>query len=171
MATVMAGAANSHGVGFQGSNIGISGITDGTSNTILIGEWPFGRLVYDQFQWHWWVGYNPGDATFSTAYKLNVRGACGAPAGSNTSHIEDGAAGSEHPGGANFAFGDGSVKFIKDTISTSPLNQANCTITNIQGGTPNYSFIPMGTAGYAPLGIWQALSTRAGGEVISADSF
>jgi len=43
-----------------------------------------------------------------------------------------------HPGGANFVFGDGSVKFIKQTI-------------NLQ----NY----------------QALSTRAQGEVLSSDSF
>ncbi len=170
-AAVKLGAANSNGVIFQGSLVSIGSITDGTSNTILIGEWPYGRLQYDPLQRHWWVGYNPGDATFSTAYKLNVRGPCGAPAGSNTSHIEDGAAGSEHPGGANFAFADGSVKFLKDTISSSPYNPANCTITNIQGGTNTYSFIPMGTAGYAPLGVWQALSTRAGGEVISADSY
>ena len=45
---------------------------------------------------------------------------------------------SRHPGGVNTLFGDGSVKFIKDSV-------------NLQ--------------------IWRALGTRAGGEVISADSF
>jgi prepilin-type N-terminal cleavage/methylation domain-containing protein/prepilin-type processing-associated H-X9-DG protein len=47
-------------------------------------------------------------------------------------------ASSNHPGGANFAFGDGSVKFIKSTIAM-----------------PTY---------------WN-LGTRAGGEVVSADSY
>jgi prepilin-type processing-associated H-X9-DG protein len=47
-------------------------------------------------------------------------------------------ASSRHPGGANIAFCDGSVKFIKSTI--------------------NY-------------GTWQALGTRNGQEVISADSY
>ncbi len=45
---------------------------------------------------------------------------------------------SHHPGGVNVVFGDGSVKFIKDSIN---------------------------------LPIWRALGTRAGGEVISADSY
>jgi prepilin-type N-terminal cleavage/methylation domain-containing protein/prepilin-type processing-associated H-X9-DG protein len=45
---------------------------------------------------------------------------------------------SRHPGGVNFLVGDGSVKFIKDSI-------------NLQ--------------------VWRALGTRAGGEVISADSY
>jgi prepilin-type N-terminal cleavage/methylation domain-containing protein/prepilin-type processing-associated H-X9-DG protein len=45
---------------------------------------------------------------------------------------------SYHPGGLNVVFGDGSVKFIKNSV-------------NLQ--------------------TWRALGTRAGGEVISADSF
>jgi prepilin-type N-terminal cleavage/methylation domain-containing protein/prepilin-type processing-associated H-X9-DG protein len=45
---------------------------------------------------------------------------------------------SRHPGGVNTVFGDGSVKFIKDSI-------------NLQ--------------------TWRALGTRAGGEVVSADSY
>jgi prepilin-type N-terminal cleavage/methylation domain-containing protein/prepilin-type processing-associated H-X9-DG protein len=43
-----------------------------------------------------------------------------------------------HPGGVNVTLGDGSVKFIKDSISIQ---------------------------------VWMALGTRAGGEVISADSY
>jgi prepilin-type N-terminal cleavage/methylation domain-containing protein/prepilin-type processing-associated H-X9-DG protein len=47
-------------------------------------------------------------------------------------------ASSRHPGGVNTCFADGSVKFIKDSIS-----------------------VPT----------WQALGTRAGGEVVSSDSY
>jgi prepilin-type N-terminal cleavage/methylation domain-containing protein/prepilin-type processing-associated H-X9-DG protein len=57
---------------------------------------------------------------------------------------------SQHPAGANFLFGDGSVKFIKDTISM---------------GSPNY------TPGMIDIGVYRKLSTFAGGEVISADAY
>ena len=46
--------------------------------------------------------------------------------------------GSQHPGGANFAMADGSVRFLKDTTAMAVL---------------------------------RALGTRAGGEVVSADSY
>ncbi|QDV38752.1 DUF1559 domain-containing protein [Tautonia plasticadhaerens] len=55
---------------------------------------------------------------------------------------------SNHPGGANFAFGDGSVRFLKESIDMG-------TIT----GDPATS----------RQGIYHALSTRKGGEVVSAD--
>ena len=53
----------------------------------------------------------------------------------------------------------------------SPYNPATCLITNIQGGNNAWSWIPTGSPGYAPIGVYQALSTRNGGEVISADSY
>jgi prepilin-type processing-associated H-X9-DG protein len=69
---------------------------------------------------------------------------------------------SNHPGGVNVGFADGSVHFIKNSISSwnslgitrAPLNGANCVI-------------PPGTVP----GVWQSLSTINGGEVISADAY
>jgi len=168
LASVNAGAANSNGVMFQGSNVGINGITDGTSNTILLMEWPYGKIRSYQDQWHWWPAYNPGDSTLTTEYPVNAWKTCnGSAVGINTTYIDADAAGSFHPGGANFAMCDGSVKFLKDTIDMSPYDAVgNCRITNTQGGNNNWSFIPG-----AKVGVYQALSTRNGGEVISADSF
>ncbi|MEM9701011.1 MAG: DUF1559 domain-containing protein [Planctomycetota bacterium] len=55
-------------------------------------------------------------------------------------------AGSFHPGGAQFVFGDGSVRFINETIDNGNLDAAHVT-----SGRSNY-------------GTWGALGTRAGGE-------
>ncbi|QDT15464.1 DUF1559 domain-containing protein [Alienimonas californiensis] len=57
-------------------------------------------------------------------------------------------AGSYHTGGAQFVFGDGSVKFISETIDTGNLNAA------------------LKTSGKSPYGTWGALGTRNGGEVV-----
>ncbi len=68
-----------------------------------------------------------------------------------------------HPGGCNFAFADGSVRFIKDSISSWNYNQ----MIPIQLSNGCIPILPLGT----PMPTYQALSTRNGGEVISSDSY
>ncbi len=58
-----------------------------------------------------------------------------------------------HPGGANVLFGDGSVHFFKSITSDAGVN-------------------PDGSTRYTPSSlVFQALGTRAGGEVVSSDSY
>ncbi|TVS20207.1 MAG: DUF1559 domain-containing protein [Planctomycetaceae bacterium] len=56
---------------------------------------------------------------------------------------------SQHPGGVNVMFADGSVRFITETINTGNLSAA------------------YPTSGPSPYGVWGALGSRSGGEAVS----
>jgi len=123
----------------------ISSVTDGTSNTIIVGE----VLPYQAADNNFWV---TNGGTAGTTVPINFKSTFSAsdPAcndGGWQSQVQplgcrfrSAAKGfkSEHPGGANFCFADGSVKFLKASISM-----------------PTYC----------------ALGSRNGGEVVSADSY
>jgi prepilin-type N-terminal cleavage/methylation domain-containing protein/prepilin-type processing-associated H-X9-DG protein len=168
------------GSGFTRSVVTIASVTDGTSNSIGFGEHAHGLLSSTDKEnsfnkWNWWVSGNYGDTAFTVFYPINVQKKTrnwddGATSGSYT---EGGAflnaATSFHPGGANFAFCDGSVRFLKDTISTwaldgtgTPSGAAMNQTTKVWSVTDPTQFKP---------GVYQALGTINGGEVISADSY
>jgi prepilin-type N-terminal cleavage/methylation domain-containing protein/prepilin-type processing-associated H-X9-DG protein len=162
-----------NGVIYNDSSVPISAITDGTSNTFLFGEHSKGRLyTYDPPFAVSDGGWNSGryyDTLLSTYYPPNI-GLNGTNAGS-ISYYYPLAATSYHPGGANFAFCDGSVRFIKDTINSWPYS----TTVGSQG-----AYLPVGASFSnfvytlnpgAQLGVYQKLSTRNFGEVLSADGF
>jgi prepilin-type N-terminal cleavage/methylation domain-containing protein/prepilin-type processing-associated H-X9-DG protein len=123
----------------------IAQVTDGTSNTVVAGEILPSRAADANF---WFqngglagmtVPLNWNSDTFDPTIapcKDNWQGAT-APLGCRFGSAAKGFV-SLHPGGANFVFGDGSVHFLKQSISL-----------------PTYC----------------ALGSRAGGEVLSADSY
>jgi prepilin-type N-terminal cleavage/methylation domain-containing protein/prepilin-type processing-associated H-X9-DG protein len=140
---------DANGVFHYNTKTTIQGITDGSSNTILLGErsnreplWSYISTISDISVYsRWWTGYiftgrqplveinwmipqsvvtTPPTAAQKADY-LNKRLLC---------------YGSNHTGGANFAFADGSVHFLS---SSTPLTTV------------------------------QALATKAGGEIVTAN--
>jgi prepilin-type processing-associated H-X9-DG protein len=128
---------------FRNSRIRIGDLTDGSSNTLMVGE-RTSRLCKST-----WTGFVVGAVTFPVGepdeaeqpYPL-ILGHTGmmdpadpphTPNGPKL-HAEDFA--SNHSGGVNFLQGDGSVRMIRNSISPAA---------------------------------WVALGTRAGGEVIQDD--
>jgi prepilin-type N-terminal cleavage/methylation domain-containing protein/prepilin-type processing-associated H-X9-DG protein len=170
------GPANQNGVFYAYSVTKIASITDGTSNTVMFGEHT--RQIEnvpngDQISWHWWTSGNYGDTICNAFWPINpqkkVPYSCSdQTTGSNTI----GAVSSMHPGGANVAFCDGSVKFLKESIDSWVNTQTgtNCPppgiILGSSGDAGTYWTINAG----AKVGVWQKLASRNGGEIISSDS-
>jgi prepilin-type N-terminal cleavage/methylation domain-containing protein/prepilin-type processing-associated H-X9-DG protein len=137
------------GIFYIDSRIGLKDITDGSSNTFLFGERQHEDAEFDRLRpelwpaaapaagWgRWGFVAHPGalaNVALSTPVSINYR----VPPNGDFSALEDRvcAFGSAHPGGANFAFADGSARFVTDDLALEPL---------------------------------QALSTRAGQEVVDA---
>jgi prepilin-type N-terminal cleavage/methylation domain-containing protein/prepilin-type processing-associated H-X9-DG protein len=159
---------------FLGSAIPISGITDGTSNTMIMGERAHGLLdPASQITWDWWI--SGARTTLVTTFPVNAMkkqtpyaptGTGSAAVGGTTTSYEV-CASSFHPGGANFAFCDGSVRFLKDTIDTWQNTANGSPVGAIQDPTSGIFTMSAG----AKVGVYQALSTRAGGEIVSADQY
>jgi len=110
----------------------VASVTDGTSNTIMIGEVIPAQTADSNFWDH-------NGACFGTTVPINwttLRPVCsdGATFGSadfqcRYSYSSKGAK-SKHPGGANMCFGDGSVRFLKNSINL----QTYCAIGSRAGG-------------------------------------
>jgi prepilin-type N-terminal cleavage/methylation domain-containing protein/prepilin-type processing-associated H-X9-DG protein len=146
----------------------IAQITDGLSNTIAFSETTEGWLPQSFIAAHGLTN-DPWDAPLGSGIDCSV-----APnpkrymSLSNffTAGDSEAAAASFHPGGVNCTFADGSVRFIKDSISTWPMNNSTGSYGPALGIGVSFS----GTSNI-PLGVWQQLATISGGEIISADSY
>jgi prepilin-type N-terminal cleavage/methylation domain-containing protein/prepilin-type processing-associated H-X9-DG protein len=98
------------GVLFQNSAIRLDEIEDGASNTLLLGE----KVRTADLGWM----SGTSSSLRNTGWPINQR-APGAPQAPPTV----GGFSSHHPGGSHFGFGDGSVRFLKDSISPQLLQR------------------------------------------------
>jgi prepilin-type N-terminal cleavage/methylation domain-containing protein len=154
--------ADADGVITNLRSVSIADIRDGTAATLMVVERSVTPLkVYDTpgadrpnlFERSgWWFSGLDGDTLATTCFPPNARRVFE----ERIQEPRNRSAASLHPGGVHALFADGSGRFIKDSVSS-------------------WSFRTFGTAivwpnGQRP-GVWQALGTRDGGEVIGSDAF
>jgi prepilin-type processing-associated H-X9-DG protein len=178
-ANLSAAQQNVTGVfGYQLSNP-IASILDGTSNTIAFGEIGNGYIPVangrNGFNVWSYTGMNPGESGwFGTMYGINPQKRYPVGQSLYISTYNLGSTGlpilamslaSFHSGGANVGMADGSVRFLKDTISTFAGNASPPSAMYYNG----YNTYALQTA--ASLPVLQSLSTSSGGEVIGADAY
>jgi prepilin-type N-terminal cleavage/methylation domain-containing protein/prepilin-type processing-associated H-X9-DG protein len=163
----------SPGAGISGSTlwnaVRIADFTDGTSNTIAHGEHAVGLLSdYDRIVNGpvWSCGWY-GDTIFTSFYPLNPQLKVQNVSGDGLTEAYIGAASSFHPNGANFAMADGSVRFIKNSIDSWPMDpQTAIPLGVTQDANGRFQLAP-GTSFH----VWQSITTRAGNELAKDGSY
>jgi type II secretory pathway pseudopilin PulG len=136
-------------------------ITDGLSNTAFVGERALGAInaARTESMGLWTASF--GGTTFLYAllppnayFRLWDRSQL---AKITTLPVET--ASSSHPGGVNILLGDGTVRFVKENVESWAIDPATAQPRGIIHWHDGFHNVPRP-------GIWQALTTRADGELI-----
>jgi prepilin-type processing-associated H-X9-DG protein len=160
-----------NGIFVYQNSIPISGITDGLSNTIIFAERSNIKLAQssggqgEADNWFWWCDAVESDTLFTTMFPINPENKISLSSDEYTDSYAQSAS-SNHAGGANVAFADGSVKFLKDTINSWPQKSGS----SLPNGVSDNNGVQVLAAG-TQYGVYQKLSTRAGGEIVSSDQY
>jgi prepilin-type N-terminal cleavage/methylation domain-containing protein/prepilin-type processing-associated H-X9-DG protein len=160
--------ASNNGLVHLQSNRRIADITDGTTDTMMLGERGHGLLAAARRPtWHWWAG--PSRVLFTAEWPMNPQRKLSdgttdiGPVINANPSIFLLAASSFHPGGCNFGFADGSVRFIKDQVESWPLDPTTGDPKSLDVDANGLYYVKPG----APVGVYQKLATRNGGDFVS----
>jgi prepilin-type processing-associated H-X9-DG protein len=160
-----------NGIFLYQNSIKISDIGDGTSNTMLFAERSNIKLALsaggqaEADNWFWWADAVESDTLFTTLFPINPESKISLTSDEYTDSYAQSVS-SNHPGGANVCFADGSVKFLKETINSWPMT-AGASLPNGVSDNNGVMVLAAGTQ----MGVYQKLSTRAGGELVSMDQY
>jgi len=119
-------AGTAPGVAVMGGPEKLTSIIDGTSNTLMVGECTFLDVTRRATFWAYtYASYNQSSVSDSSATLTNRYNQCAAlnPDGYGDQMCKR-SFGSNHTNGMNFVMGDGSVRFIQNSVSVPMLRAA-----------------------------------------------
>ncbi len=139
------------------SPLNFAAITDGLSQTMIVAE--SSATVRRRFddptvfgsneQVGWWFWGQIGHTLVTADFPPNSYKKFASTNNTAWTNIPS----SLHPGGLNVLLADGSVRFIKETIDSTPIDPK------------------LGLPMLSPMGVWQKLATRNGGEIANLESY
>jgi prepilin-type processing-associated H-X9-DG protein len=141
------------GVLYVNSKVKITGISDGTSNTVMIGERPPDNSTEYGWMWVSWgydgYGFGAGDCLLGVRERIPTMGTTPAlyRAGNANNSTDWNHYWSQHPGGGMWLLADGSVRFISYSAGAQVVTQV---------GGVNVTLL-------------ECLASRAGGEVFPSN--
>ncbi len=117
--SLFGGGHATNGMMYRNSRVRLTDVTDGTSNTLMVGELSWSGGYFGS----WLAGISNGQALSYSAKNVAY------PLTSLSIDLtydewNDTSFGSEHTGGANFVFGDGSVQFISENVELTVYKAA-----------------------------------------------
>jgi prepilin-type processing-associated H-X9-DG protein len=150
---------------------GFRDITDGTSNTFMIGERRQTngvKFINGGNQWgRVQFGVNSDSAMiFHASWPPNTPTEMTSVNGTPDVYCKRMALSSNHPGGVQFAFTDGSVKFISQTIASNPLCVRQFQGCSNGSAARNDPRVPKGGCAGVPGAIYQNLYDSQDGAVV-----
>lgn len=129
---------DTHGVFMEMKSIRLADVTDGTSNTIMVGERDskYGRAAT-------WPGTRNPTGSWARGIYMHTAtvrppiNSTFANPNSNSQGVRTGFS-SLHTGGAQFCYVDGSVHFISENIDSRPDTDGGCSIWNVTPCEPTH---------------------------------
>ena len=120
----------------MGAKVNMAMVTDGLSNTILVGEQNAGKNDFIRWVGTWygdyWASFDGGANASTTIIPINYpidassEQWCDRPAESVWNWSVSWGFKSNHPGGVNFVFADGSVHFINQSVDHRTYQLLGC---------------------------------------------
>jgi len=106
------GGVATGGILYRDSKVKLVQITDGTSNTLMVGEVAFEKNLPGYRMW-----IRGCSTSFTCGSFKNVTNPLNCCPFTGSTRFMDISFGSNHSGGANFCFGDGTVRFLSNNIN------------------------------------------------------